>query len=303
VWVDNSTQFASTNQLPFGVQSTVDLTIAKSHTGNFTQGQAGATYSITVSNVGTTTSAGTVTMTDTLPTSLVPTSIAGTGWTCLLATASCTRSDALTAGSSYPLITVTVTVAANAPSSVTNSATVSGGGETYTANDTASDATTIVQQPPDMTVTVSHVGNFSQFQTGALYSITASNSGATSSSGMVAVTDMLPAGLTATGLTGSGWTCTLATLTCTRSDVLTPGSSYPAISLAVTVAGNAASSVTNTVTVSGGGELNTANDSATDPTTVTAPPPDLTISKSHTGNLTLGQTGATYPAGTARSRL
>ena len=42
-------------------------------------------------------------------------------------------------------ITVTVNVANNAPASVTNSVTVSGGGQTNTANDTATDPTTINQ--------------------------------------------------------------------------------------------------------------------------------------------------------------
>src|SRR5204863_10051682 len=66
--------------------------------------------------------------------------------------------------------------------------------------------------------------------------------------------------------------CTLASLTCTRSDVLATGASYPSITLTVSVAGNAASSVTNTATVSGGGESYTVNDTASDPTTVDPAP-------------------------------
>jgi hypothetical protein len=46
-------------------------------------------------------------------------------------------------------LTLTVNVAANAPASVTNTATVSGGGEINTANDTANDPTTI--NPPGTT--------------------------------------------------------------------------------------------------------------------------------------------------------
>ena len=55
----------------------------------------------------------------------------------------------------------------------------------------------------------------------------------------------------------------LATLTATRSDALAAGGSYPAITLTVNVAANAPASVTNTATVSGGGEVNTGNDIAT----------------------------------------
>ena len=44
-----------------------DLTITKTHTGNFSRNQTGATYTITVSNVGFGPTSGTVTVTDTLP--------------------------------------------------------------------------------------------------------------------------------------------------------------------------------------------------------------------------------------------
>ena len=84
------------------------------------------------------------------------------------------------------------------------------------------------------------------------------------------VVDTLPAGLTATAVSGTGWSCTLATLTCTRSDALAAGASYPAVTVTVNVASTAPASVTNTATVSGGGDANGANNSASDPTTITA---------------------------------
>lgn len=269
-----------------------DMTIAKTHSGNFSQGQTGATYSITATNSGSAPTSAAVSVTDTLPAGLTATAISGTGWTCVLGTLTCTRSDALAAGASYPVITLTVNVANNAASSVTNSVAVSGGGETNTSNNTATDATTITQLP-DMTIAKSHTGNFTQGQTGATYTITATNSGFAPTSGTVTVTDTLPAGLTATAISGTGWTCVLATLTCTRSNALAAGSSYPVITVTVNVDNNAPAGVTNSVAVSGGGESNTANNSATDATTINQLP-DLTIAKSHTGNFTQGQVGATY---------
>jgi uncharacterized repeat protein (TIGR01451 family) len=269
-----------------------DLTIAKTHVGNFAQGQAGASYTITVSNAGLAASGGTVNVVDTLPGSLIATALAGTGWTCTLGTLTCTRSDVLASGASYPSIILTVNVAGNAPASVTNVATVSGGGELDTTNDTASDPTTIVPGP-DLTIAKTHVGNFTQGQTGATYTITVHNSGAGATSGLVTVVDAVPANLAATALSGTGWTCTLGTLTCTRGDVLAGGASYPLITLTVNVANNAPASVTNSATVSGGGDVNAGNNTANDPTNIT-PVADLTIAKSHAGNLIQGQTGATY---------
>jgi LPXTG-site transpeptidase (sortase) family protein len=59
----------------------------------------------------------------------------------------CTRADVLAAGAAYPAITVTVTVLAGAANSVVNQAAVSGGGQTNTANDIASDPTNIISLP------------------------------------------------------------------------------------------------------------------------------------------------------------
>jgi uncharacterized repeat protein (TIGR01451 family) len=256
--------------------STPDLTINKTHSGNFVQGQSSALYSITATNSGGAPSSGTVTVTDTLPAGLTATTMSGTNWNCTLSTLTCNRSDALAAGASYPVITLTVNVASNAPTSVTNTATVSGGGETNQSNDTASDVTTVTAAgSPDLTINKTHFGNFVQGQTGATYTITAKNSGGASSSGTVTVTDTLPVGLSATAISGTNWNCTLATLTCTRSDALAAGASYPSITLTVNVASNAPTSVTNTATVSGGGEVSPAglyfvgNQAGSNPTAAT----------------------------------
>ena len=130
-------------------------------------------------------------------------------------------------------------------------------------------------QPSDLTLTKTHAGAFTQGQSGAAYTITVSNSGAGPTSGVVTVTDTLPGGLTATALSGTGWSCSIGTLTCTRSNVLAAGTSYPPITLTVMVDSAAPSSVTNTATVSGGGESNTTNNAAGDVTTIgpdTQPP-------------------------------
>src|SRR5579871_2223046 len=90
--------------------------------------------------------------------------------------------------------------------------------------------------PPDLIITKSHVGNFTQGDTGDNYILSVSNIGPGPTVGMVTATDTLPAGLTATAIGGTGWSCTLATLSCTRSDVLASGASYPVITVTVNVA-------------------------------------------------------------------
>jgi uncharacterized repeat protein (TIGR01451 family) len=136
------------------------LTIAKSHAGNFTQGQNGATYSVTVSNTaGAGATNGGLTVTETLPAGLTLVSMAGTGWTCPSGGATCTRSDVLAAGASYPAITVTVNVASTAPSQVTNQVSVAGGGSASAA---ASNITAITALPHAVSVSPSSGSGASQ---------------------------------------------------------------------------------------------------------------------------------------------
>jgi uncharacterized repeat protein (TIGR01451 family) len=118
--------------------------------------------------------------------------------------------------------------------------------------------------------TMSHTGNFIQGQTGNIYTIAVNNSGSAATNGVVTVTDSLPAGLTATAMSGTGWNCALASLTCTSSDSLAVGGSYAPITLTVNAALNAPSQVTNRVTVSGGSEIATANSTAGDQTPIAA---------------------------------
>ncbi|MGA8223949.1 MAG: hypothetical protein WB780_20030, partial [Candidatus Acidiferrales bacterium] len=213
------------------------LGITKSHTGNFTVGQQAATYTVTVSNGDAGPTNGTaVTVTDTIPTGLTLTGMAGTGWACTVATATCTISTILNANASYQPITVTVNVTATSPTQVTNMVTVSGGGS-GAAN--ASDPTTIAAAPaPILTISKTHGSDFAIGQQGATYTITVSNTaGAGPTAGGVSVTDFIPEGLALVNLAGMGWTCgnSVPANVCTRADVLAAGSSYPSITVTVNV--------------------------------------------------------------------
>jgi uncharacterized repeat protein (TIGR01451 family) len=212
------------------------LSIAKSHTGNFTQGQTGATYTVTVSNaIGAGPTGGTVLVREAVPTGLTAVSLGGNGWTCPSSGTICTRSDPLASGATYPAITVTVSVANNAPASVVNQVTVTGGGSAIA---TTSDSTTIIPAPV-----------------------------LAATSGTVTLTDTLPSGLTATAISGgTDWSCALSTLICTRSEVLPAGGSYQAVTVTVTVAAGASALLTNKASVWGGSSATTAN--ANDSTTI-----------------------------------
>jgi uncharacterized repeat protein (TIGR01451 family) len=261
----DGTAYALSDGILFAVGQASSLTISSSHTNNFMQGQSGATYTLTVTNSGSGTTLGTVTVTDTIPAGLTATAIGGQGWTCTSPSGPCTRSDSLGPGASYLPITVTVNVAANAPSTVTNTAAVSSDGAANSTNSTASDVTTIFSS--SLSIVKSHSGFFVQGQTGATYAITVSNSAATGpTSGIVTVTETVPTGLTLVSMSGTGWNC--GGSTCMRGNPLGTGMSYAAIAVTVNVASNAGTPLINQVSVTGGGS---AQANASDSTTILSP--------------------------------
>jgi hypothetical protein len=227
------------------------LSITKTHSGNFTQGQTGVQYNVTVGNSGSIATSGTVTMTETPPAGLTITGMAGTGWTCN--TVTCTRSDVLNGGASYPVIVVTGNISFTATSPLVNQVSATGGGSGPAS---ANDSTTINPAVPGLTITKTHSGTFVRGQTGAQYTVIVGNNSGVPTSGLVTMTETPPSGLTITGMSGTGWTCNLST--CTRSDALNGGATYPAITVTVNVSAIATSPQVNQVSVSGGG-ANSAN--------------------------------------------
>jgi uncharacterized repeat protein (TIGR01451 family) len=195
-----------------GIQSsalcTPDLTLTKTHVGSFTRGSS-ASFTITVSNVsllGPT--SGLVTMNDTLPLGLTPTTASGSFWTCSISaqTVSCTRSDSLPANSSYPPITLNVTVSQSAPATVTNTAVVGGGGEANLLNDTATD-TAIVVSSADMAVTDAGSPNPVAAGANITYTQVVTNNGPSAADNATLVAT-IPANTTLVSIVApAGWSC------------------------------------------------------------------------------------------------
>jgi hypothetical protein len=116
----------------------------------------------------------------------------------------------------------------------------------------------------DAMMTETNTSGFFQGQGSAAYTVTVSKGApGVPTVGTITVIEMTPGGLTLVSMSGAGWTC--SSNTCARSDVLNPSSSYPSTTVTVNVSSNAASQLTNQVTVLGGGS---AMASATNPTTI-----------------------------------
>ncbi|WP_189008736.1 DUF11 domain-containing protein [Deinococcus malanensis] len=275
-----------------------DLTLSKTHTGDFTVGQPGS-FTFTVRTSGADVY-GTTTIRDTLPTGLSlpdgPVSISGTNagsWRCSslsnVVTCTSTNIDApgvpntplFKVGESSTFTINGIVVGPAAVPGVTNTATVSNPNESSatTSNNSASDPVKVLA--PDLALSKTAAAYATPSLPGdpaattpspatikvITYTLRVTNSGTGVSSGPVTVTDTLPAGLLATAIGGEGWTCAaLPALSCTRSDTLPAGSSYPDITLTVqapfTTELETTPSLrdfTNVAVVSGGNDVSTSN--------------------------------------------
>jgi Bacterial Ig-like domain (group 3)/Dockerin type I domain len=134
------------------------LTISKTAVGTFTQGST-ADWDVTVGNSAGTvdTTTGTVSLSDTLPSGYTVSGFGTTNtttWSCSgtgTQTATCSTIMQLAGGSSYPVIHIIVNVPAASPTSVTNTASVSGGGASNSPQ-TASSSPTVVQVPASVSI-------------------------------------------------------------------------------------------------------------------------------------------------------
>jgi uncharacterized repeat protein (TIGR01451 family) len=246
---------------------------------------ATSTLTLTLTNPpANTVSANGVAFTDTLPANLVVATPNGLSNVCGLNVTAVAGSGAisLTGGTlnTGQSCTVSVNVTSAVPSVYNNNVTISstngGTGNTASASLTVANA--------NLAITKSHQGTFTRGQNGAQYTLSVSNTaGAGPTTGTVTVVDTLPMianphNLVPVSLAGTGWSCNLGTLTCTRSDVLAPGASYPAITFTVNIPQNITNHFTNTATVSGGGDPN--SHTGADPVNLGPP---LTITSADSG--------------------
>ena len=178
----NQAKYNVTTAPPDTTDLKIAKTISKPSSGNFTIGNAGE-YTLQVTNVGLLPSTGTITVTDTLPGGLEVTGMSGTGWSCTQSgshasgtatltgggvTVTCTSTSAVpaqagtAAGSAAPirLTVVPRTVSVLAPvatqplppaaivtRTLTNTATVAGGGEPAANNTNNAGAVSVTVGP------------------------------------------------------------------------------------------------------------------------------------------------------------
>jgi uncharacterized repeat protein (TIGR01451 family) len=262
--------------------SGADLVPTKTHTGGtFVAGQS-YDFTIGVRNAGDiATDGSTVTVTDPFPLVAFSSmnSAAGSGWSCTTGqTVTCTRSDALGAGQSWPPITINVTVRNPAPPTIVNTAAVAGGGDVDGSNNTATDAGGAIAQADLALSKVSDVTT-SPARRDVTFTLDVSNHGPSTASA-AQVTDTLAPDFAATEVTSTHGSCTTAVVC--QLGALAPGEVATITIVARVQDGAANSTAANTATVQdtgGSSDPVPANDSAS--VDITVPPTsDLQLTKS-----------------------
>ena len=196
------------------VVAAADLALAKSHAPELVAGTA-TTFRLVASNVGNLpTDGSTVTVSDAFPAGVAGfdaiTGAGGAGWTCGIAatTVTCWRADVLAAGASYPPILVDAVVHDPPPATVTNVATVAGGGDADPSNNSAVDVgagTTAA----DLRIAKAAVPTTGASGGRVIFTLDVENLGP-STAQAVTIADALPAGLADARVTTSRGTCDAA---------------------------------------------------------------------------------------------
>lgn len=267
------------------------LGIVKSHAGNFTAG-VNNTFTLTVDSQGPSTApVGAVTVTDTLDDDFTYVSAAGTGWGCteLDGTVSCTNTAAINAGDTS-VITLTVLVDSVAKGSAPNTAEVSSTTPDSDLSDNTSTDTPTIISDADLGIVKAHVGSAFTAGQQEQYTFTVTNVGPSADAPSYTITDTLPAGVTFVSATGDA-SCSASgqDITCTGGGIAANAAAQ-VTTVTVAIGGGVTGTINNTATIAaapGTTDPNMANNTSTDNAPV-EPNADLSIAKTHAGNLTAG---------------
>jgi uncharacterized repeat protein (TIGR01451 family) len=321
--------------------SPTDLSVTKTHSGNFSYGDN--TYTLTVSdddNTPNVDAKSPVTLTDTLPTGYTfkdmnatksgtqPLSGANAAnWNCdtsgqVMTCLYDTNGDSI--GENFPdggsnILTLNVNIANGAvPSGTTSTNFVrvalnTAQTDSNTANNTASDPTTVLAIPNLVLAKTSSPVSPTKFELGtasASYTLTATNSTIFNISGPLTLVDNLPTGITFnsvdTATTSAGWSCSTTDATkqniiCTNASGVASGANTQ-VTIKVDVSGSVIDGdagtqgvqVTNKAVIStGSAETSLSDNQATITNEVNKPAPDLSIFKTDS-NLDFVDNSAAY---------
>ncbi len=276
-----------------------DLSVTTIDTPDPVTAGTNLSYTITAVNAGPS-DATTATLSDTLPAGTSFVSLASpAGWSCTTpavgaaGTVSCTNAS-FALGTAVFTLVVQVDAAVAAGTIISNTATAAAATTDPNPANNPGTATTTVVTAADLSVTLTDAPDPVAPGATLTYTITAANAGPSNAAAAVLSTN-LPTGTTFVSMTApAGWSCTTPTVgaggaaSCSNASMAVGSAVF---TLAVTVpASSAGGLISHTVGIaSATGDPDTANNSDTEPTTVTSPS-GLSATKSVAGLFTPGAT-------------
>jgi uncharacterized repeat protein (TIGR01451 family) len=260
-----------------------DLSVTNSGSPSPATAGSNITYTQTVTNAGPATANAPV-MTETQPANTTAVSLTGpAGWTCVLASLTCTDTTTMASATSANF-TFVVKVNSNVVTGTTITQMESVSSSTSDPNSGNNSSTVSIPVGDTVDLSVTNTASPVPVQAGnnITYAQVVNNAGPSTATS-VTLTDTLPANTTAVSLTGpAGWTCTLATLTCTDPSLVSGAPATIAYVVQVNAGTAAGTAINETASVSSAvGDSNPTNNTAVASDVVaTATQADLVVSNS-----------------------
>jgi uncharacterized repeat protein (TIGR01451 family) len=277
---------SASNVVPtiIGAAPMPNLTLLKTGPSTATVGTNFA-YTLTVNNTGTAPTNGVVSVTDAIPAGLSFISGAGSGWTCsaIGQNMTCTTSNPILVNGSSSIV---LTVNPLSTGTVVNNASVVGGGSSTPS--VSNNVITNINAAPKPNLVIAKSGPATgTVGTNYNYTLTINNTGTAATTGIITVTDALPAGLTFISGSGTGWTCSGAgqTVTCSSSTaIIVNGTSTINLIVTPTQTGT----YVNVASITGGGNNTSSISNSVITQIIPAPAPNLAIAKAGPVTATVG---------------
>lgn len=256
-----------------------DLSLTMSGPTNISP-NATVNYTLNLANIGLVSTSGLITASVTLPNGLFYNSFIGNGWTYVNSTLqnggamllTFTYNNAINANGSASALVVNAMAANNLSNNavLTITGNISGGGDNTLVNNSGLvNTTVVVTGTPDFVINITGASSVVAGNS-TNYTITINNSGNAASIGQISVSTTLPSGVLYNSFSGMGWSVNAVPqgngttiVTATFNTNISAGNSANLLILNVTPQTNISNGNTITIntTVSGGGDVSSANNS------------------------------------------
>lgn len=280
---------------PTEIVDQANVKISKVAQADTVHAGANVTWLVTVENDGPST-ADSISVSDILPAGLTWVSASGDGWDCD-EVITCTRSSlAPDASASFEIVT-SVGSGVAADTVITNSATVSTTTPGDDEDDNSDDDSIEITTSADLNLAKTHTGT-PVAGTPFTFSLTVNNDGPSNALAPITIADTLPVGMTYLSA-NDAWACVPGPVSdagqeveCTLVDTepLLPGEDAPVLTMSVDIAADqSGQELTNSATASSSTPDPTPTDNTDTDTVTPTDEVDLSIVKSHTGPVEIGQ--------------